>query len=90
MNEAITEPRVPLFGCGRCPARWGGKKQTHCGSCHETFSGIWAFDKHRSSGMCVKPPWKAGLVRSERVGYTLWAIPGSDERWDREKEDDDE
>lgn len=27
--------------------------QCHCGACHETFSGITLFDRHRRDGKCL-------------------------------------
>jgi hypothetical protein len=30
--------------------------QCHCGACHETFSGITLFDRHRRDGKCLLIP----------------------------------
>lgn len=27
----------------------------HCTVCHQTYSGIWAFDRHRKDGWCLDP-----------------------------------
>jgi hypothetical protein len=29
--------------------------QCHCSACHETFSGITLFDRHRRNGECRRP-----------------------------------
>lgn len=81
-------------GCGRCSARWNGKKTAHCGSCHETFSGPSAFDQHRVGGTCVQADaatmLRYLLARQERAGYVVWGCAGADERWDNEDGDEDE
>jgi hypothetical protein len=53
-------------------------------ACHETFTGITAFDKHRAGSHgwgkrhCVSPE-AAGLVAAGRA-YPCWALPGIYER----------
>jgi hypothetical protein len=61
--------------CGRCPARWGGANTSHCAACHETFSTVANFDRHRLGGACL-PPADRGLVLNSR-GY--WGQPGRDD-----------
>lgn len=67
--------------CGKCPSRWGGYNTAHCGACHETFTGITAFDKHRAGSHaqgtrhCV-PPQEVGLIPSDRT-YLCWGLEGS-------------
>lgn len=34
--------------CPRCQGRWSGLNTSHCTSCHQTFTGIAAFDRHRT------------------------------------------
>jgi hypothetical protein len=70
-------------GCPRCPARWNGYNTGHCSACHETFTGITAFDKHRDGShvkgrYCVSPQ-SVGLVPAGRA-YPCWALPGTYER----------
>lgn len=36
------------YGCARCPNRWGGLRTAHCAACHNTFTGLTAFDRHRT------------------------------------------
>lgn len=47
------------IGCGRCDARWGGTRTSHCGGCHQTFTGLSAFDAHRTGShakrSCLNP-----------------------------------
>lgn len=38
-----------------CDAEWSGLKPAHCSVCHRTFTGPWAFDKHRAYGKCRHP-----------------------------------
>lgn len=63
-------------GCGGCVSRWTGLRAGHCAECHRTFSGITAFDAHRSYDHC-KDPAAVGLV--DRAG--IWGRPGDDTRW---------
>lgn len=58
-----------INGCARCPARWGGYNTSHCGACHETFSTVGNFEKHRVRGQCVDPS-SVGLVKTK-----YWATP---------------
>lgn len=77
--------RPPPIGCSGCPARWGGTNTAHCSGCHQTFTGVTAFDKHRAGGhaastrTCVDPA-SVGLVRADR-GYPCWGSPGGDSEW---------
>lgn len=93
MTTAIHEDqeRKLVFGCGRCPERWSGRKTSHCGGCHETFSGPSAFDQHRTGGMCVFADetvmFKHGLARQQRAGYVVWGYVQTDERWDHQDDD---
>lgn len=38
--------------------------QAHCGSCHVTFGGVYAFGRHRVAGRCLDP-FDMGLARDE-------------------------
>ena len=91
---ASSAERRLVHGCGRCPARWNGKKTAHCGQCHEIFSGPSAFDQHRVGAVCVPAEQatmlKHGLARQERAGYVVWGFAGADERWGNEDGDEDE
>lgn len=76
---AIGAPRLPHV-C-RCGVRWGGWKTAHCTACHETFSTVANFDKHRQGPhsdvtprICV-PPAAVGLVDAGR-DYPCWGAPG--------------
>lgn len=67
-------------GCPRCPARWGGYNTGHCSACHNTFTGVTAFDKHRAGShakgrYCITPE-DAGLIPAGRA-YPCWAHPGA-------------
>lgn len=67
--------------CSRCDAWWGGLNTSHCSACHQTFTGLSAFDKHRtgshanSTRHCVAPE-SVGLVDAGRA-YPCWAFEGT-------------
>lgn len=44
-----------MYSCSGCDNKWGGLAQAHCSVCHELFSGVTAFDRHRSRGHCLDP-----------------------------------
>ena len=66
------------ISCGKCNNAWEGKNTSHCGSCHETFSGITAFDIHQIGNdakiLCGHPTSK-GLVKKEKPWGYVWACP---------------
>lgn len=50
---------------GCCDAGpFGGSKICHCSACHQTFSGIYAFDVHKLMDGCRKPK-ACGLIQNE-------------------------
>lgn len=60
---------------------WTGSRPCHCSACHETFSGVELFDRHRDRrgehGHCRDPKTVAG---AERWTDGIWHMPGmSDE-----------
>lgn len=72
--------------CG-CGAVWSGLSTCHCAAkgCHQTFTGITAFDQHRAGShttrrFCVDPAI-VGLVDAGRP-YPCWGSPNEDDRWD--------
>lgn len=58
----------------RCGRRWTGLNTAHCTTCHNTFSGVTGFDKHRKDGECINPP-EVGLVDAGRT-YSCWKQKG--------------
>jgi hypothetical protein len=38
-----------------CDARWTGLDTAHCANCHENFSDVAGFDRHRRYGKCLDP-----------------------------------
>lgn len=60
----------------RCGARWSGTKTSHCGvkGCHQTFSGVSAFDLHRRGGVCGSPT-KLGMSQIASRPYQCWGFP---------------
>lgn len=65
-----------MASCG-CGVTWGGMNTCHCAGCHNTFSGLTAFDHHRHYNKCVDPRDR-NLVVGKR-GY--WGSPSSDSEW---------
>jgi hypothetical protein len=78
----ISTPQAGAASCARCRARWGGLKTAHCSACHETFTVVAAFDKHRAGsharGRYCLDPAAVGLVDAGRA-YRCWGFPGRDE-----------
>lgn len=79
--------------CVRCRKSWGGLKTAHCTACHETFTVVSAFDKHRagshahSTRHCVAPE-SVGLVDAGRM-YPCWGFASDgDDRWSDDDPDD--
>ena len=72
-----------MITCGGCDRTWTGKSMAHCKSCHETFSTVSNFDKHRFRGRSLsveflgrcEPPDEIGMVQNN---YGTWRKP--DER----------
>lgn len=61
-----------LLTCGGCPSRWSGLGRAHCSACHLTFTGVSAFDRHRSSeGTCLLPTDLGMVLRNGG----LWGAP---------------
>lgn len=74
---------IPAYGCGGCALRWGGSRTAHCAAdgCHQTFTGLSTFNKHRSRGKCMLP-LRAGLVDAGR-SYSCWGSPDENDRFPR-------
>lgn len=68
---------LPPVCCTRCGARANGRAYAHCAKCHETFSGVTGFDRHRRGGECLDPA-TIGMIRTTRFGWTRWQSPGPD------------
>ena len=73
----------------QCPpehVNWVGTQRCHCSSCHQNFSVVKNFDKHRfekSGDNYCHPPESVGLVLNKRG---TWQMPGEvdyDERFGR-------
>lgn len=68
--------------CRKCSAEWAGLAVAHYSVCHQSFSAVSSFDKHRagskdgtfSQGECSDPMLR-GMVRN-RHGY--WGQPSDD------------
>lgn len=62
-----------------CGKEWSGTRACHCSGCHETFSGVDLFDRHRTlhgeHGTCRHPSELRGVELRDGV----WARPAMDE-----------
>lgn len=67
-----------------CGARWTRAGACHCAGCHETFSSLSGFERHRRRGVCLDPA-VCGLVRKSagKAGGFMWTLPGT---WKPESE----
>jgi hypothetical protein len=70
--EAVKRMTAPLT-CGGCLSTWSGLGRAHCGvgGCHRTFTGVTAFDRHRSSGGCANPVDLGMVLRDGGI----WGAP---------------
>jgi hypothetical protein len=79
--------KQPPHQCGSCTLRWGGLNTSHCNGCHRTFTGMTAWEAHRTGthvkGRYCLDPADVGLVDAGR-SYPCWALPGTYEREDNE------
>lgn len=57
---------------GKCGATWEqrGNSTSHCAGCHETFSTLGLFERHRRGGGCVDVT--EGLIQDEEL---VWWSP---------------
>ena len=44
-----------MFTCEGCDHTWTGLLIAHCAACHETFTTVQGFDRHRDSDHCRRP-----------------------------------
>lgn len=62
--------------CGGCHRKWSGYRTCHCAAaCHETFTSVTAFDRHRPDPAGCADPAAVGLVQVDRAGYQVWGWP---------------
>lgn len=70
-----------MTSCARLSCRPVPVKVTrcHCGGCHQTFSGVSAFDKHQTfsegGGITCHDLAVRGLVLREQAGFLVWGWP---------------
>lgn len=83
MSQRETQRKSSTAASCHCGAQWGGARTAHCGSCHETFTGIAMFDAHRrmvgEHNEC-RSPADVGLVDAGRP-YSCWGSGETDDRW---------
>lgn len=64
---------------GQCGKWWTGAERSHCGGCHEMFSSLTAFEKHRR-GLRYNDPAGIGLEPREKPFGVLWGHPAPESR----------
>lgn len=63
-----------IHTCPRCPSTWAGLRTSHCAACHETFTGLAAFDKHRA-GLHTKKRYCRDLVSAvDKDGQAIFVL----------------
>lgn len=89
LNRVLRLKKLPLLTrCSGCANTWTGALVCHCASCHRTFTGIRAFDIHRTGGICNDPSQvltKTGehrLIPASKPYWSGWGLPG--EGWQPE------
>ena len=78
-SEATPPPHATFHA--KCGQWWTGTLTSHCSGCCETFSGLAAFDAHRTGSHAkgdrhCQPPENAGLTLDENRRYRCWKQPG--------------
>jgi hypothetical protein len=78
-NLSGTRNYADLPHACQCAARWSGSGTCHCGTqnCHQTFTGVGAFDRHRKGGTCNDPA-TVGLVPATGRAFQAWTFPSED------------
>jgi hypothetical protein len=78
-NRPPYGPNGP-FTCSGCDNWWTGLNSGHCSACHESFTSVSGFDKHRtgshSAGRYCLDPASVGLVVANK-GWPGWSQPGT-------------
>lgn len=64
--------QVGTCGCG---AWWTGQNTSHCTACHETFTGITAFDAHHRGGHKHPSTMEALALIDRAHGQKVWGYP---------------
>lgn len=68
--------KIQPHSCNGCDARWGGYNTAHCAGCHETFTGIGGFEKHRFRGACLDPATMVHGEKHSKAGELVFAVSG--------------
>ncbi|MFJ4808529.1 FDXHR family putative zinc-binding protein [Streptomyces longwoodensis] len=72
MEHPTPIPKNAIWhGCGNW---WTGEERSHCGGCHQTFTSLTSFERHRK-GLRCNPPQEVGLVARQKPYGTLWGLP---------------
>jgi len=66
--------------CDTCGARWTGKSECHCSSCHRNLGGLGLFERHIKHGRCLSD--RALRERGMRKQYReprcpVWRLGGA-------------
>lgn len=89
------QPPTGAIFHAKCGKWWTGTLTSHCSGCCETFSGLAAFDAHRTGSHAkgdrhCQPPENAGLTLDENRRYRCWKKPGDGiKRWNTDESQED-
>lgn len=83
MSTSTTRRNRPasLITCSGCDATWTALGAAHCAGCHQTFSGLTLFDRHRSivgeHGRCYIPAVLVGRSGAPLCEFRdgMWRFP---------------
>ncbi|MHA7703421.1 FDXHR family putative zinc-binding protein [Mycobacterium sp. ML4] len=68
--------------CASCGAWWTGLAAAHCSGCHQSFTSVGAFDRHRKGFECCDPETlrtesgEPAFVVADR-SWPGWSLPGT-------------
>lgn len=77
-TSGLRRPEELPHTCAKCTNRWSGANTAHCATCHNTFTGVAAFDKHRQNGKCAHPA-EVNLTLNPTRAYPCWGTTTTDE-----------
>ncbi len=83
-----------MITCAACGDSWTGRNLCHCSACHQTFTGITAFDRHRvgdhfaGTRRCTEPA-EVQLLRNHNGHWAAQPDPTSPNPWANKHPEED-
>jgi hypothetical protein len=75
--------------CGGCITTWTGMVMCHCAGCHNTFSSLGLFDRHRRGGRCREPGscvlGKDATPAMRQDARGVWVGAEANPRWSKKE-----